>query len=125
MKNMGGRSTSSSTTSLLFKVMFGTLALVGFIFLLLVGNQESGRTTFSTQSGGNFKQVDMGREKLVDHPELDLNYMSKRRVPNGPDPIHNRYIYIDYNLQHIHRVYIHVSFFFLICMYVWYICVKI
>lgn len=23
----------------------------------------------------------------------DLNFMSKRKVPNGPDPIHNRYLY--------------------------------
>lgn len=107
---MGGSSTSSRT-SLLFKIMLGALALVGFIFLLLVGNQESGRakmeTTLSTQSGANFK----GKEKLVDHPELDLNYMSKRRVPNGPDPIHNRYItitntYIYYIFLYIYMVYI-------------------
>lgn len=24
--------------------------------------------------------------------KLDLNYVSKRRVPNGPDPIHNKYV---------------------------------
>ncbi|KAK4786204.1 hypothetical protein SAY86_002893 [Trapa natans] len=24
------------------------------------------------------------------HPQSDLNYTSKRRVPNGPDPIHNK-----------------------------------
>lgn len=23
--------------------------------------------------------------------ELDLNYVSRRRIPTGPDPIHNRY----------------------------------
>ncbi|CAN4124332.1 unnamed protein product [Withania somnifera] len=24
------------------------------------------------------------------HPKIDFNLVSKRRVPNGPDPIHNR-----------------------------------
>ncbi|KAG6766413.1 hypothetical protein POTOM_030495 [Populus tomentosa] len=34
----------------------------------------------------------IGRDqKLVYNPELDLNFvMNKRKVPNGPDPIHNR-----------------------------------
>ncbi|KAI3412304.1 uncharacterized protein J3R85_017562 [Psidium guajava] len=33
----------------------------------------------------------MDREKkLVFRPPSDLYYTSKRRVPNGPDPIHNR-----------------------------------
>lgn len=27
---------------------------------------------------------------------LDLVTVSKRRVPNGPDPIHNRYMYTQY-----------------------------
>ncbi|KAF5726784.1 hypothetical protein HS088_TW22G00466 [Tripterygium wilfordii] len=42
------------------------------------------------------KEVVMGnkekqKKELVYNPELNLNYMmSKRRVPNGPDPIHNR-----------------------------------
>uniref|UniRef100_A0A6N2MTG1 Uncharacterized protein n=1 Tax=Salix viminalis TaxID=40686 RepID=A0A6N2MTG1_SALVM len=30
------------------------------------------------------------KSHLVRH-DMDLNYVSKRRVPNGPDPIHNRY----------------------------------
>ncbi|CAK7332721.1 unnamed protein product [Dovyalis caffra] len=38
------------------------------------------------------KEEVIGREKqLVYNSELDLNYMmNKRKVPNGPDPIHNR-----------------------------------
>jgi hypothetical protein len=97
---MGGSNSTRSRSSLHFKVLFGALALVGVVFLFLVDNQESGRgkmapTSTTTHSVGNFKHADvMGREKLVDHPELDFNYISKRKVPNGPDPIHNRYIFI-------------------------------
>lgn len=79
-------------SSLFFKALFGALAVVGLICLLSPesgGNSTSTLTT--TQSTANLKRADaLGREKFIDHPELDLNYMSKRRVPNGPDPIHNR-----------------------------------
>ncbi|KAM0987341.1 hypothetical protein ACFX13_011681 [Malus domestica] len=63
-----------------------TLAVVGFICLLLVGTLETQGGTSTAAS----KHTDaVGRGKLV-HPDLNFNYMSKRRVPNGPDPIHNR-----------------------------------
>ncbi|XP_041009970.1 uncharacterized protein LOC121254074 [Juglans microcarpa x Juglans regia] len=100
---MGGSSRSSSSRSssrgsLHLKVLFGALALVGVIFLFTASSQQGGRTeinapTVTSESGGNSKlhAYIMGRGNFVDHPpELDLNYMSKRRVPNGPDPIHNR-----------------------------------
>ncbi|KAJ6370046.1 hypothetical protein OIU76_028336 [Salix suchowensis] len=42
-------------------------------------------------SAGAFKHLKLsgGESHLVRH-DMDLNYVSKRRVPNGPDPIHNR-----------------------------------
>ncbi|XVF02326.1 hypothetical protein REPUB_Repub04eG0166000 [Reevesia pubescens] len=64
------------------------------------GNQT--KTTLKThddQSSSSSSTVKLQQEKQVKvrsgkssmvHPQLDLNYMSKRRVPNGPDPIHNR-----------------------------------
>ncbi|KAJ0038093.1 hypothetical protein Pint_23108 [Pistacia integerrima] len=78
-----------------FRALFGAVAVAGFILLLLIGSLESGgnkaATTLSTQFQGNRDHVDsLGREKSIDHQKLDLNHMSKRRVPNGPDPIHNR-----------------------------------
>lgn len=88
-----------SSGSLFFKVLFGAIATVGFVLLLLVGTLESGATktttTLTAPPTGSFKHEEViGREKLVYNPELDLNYMmSKRKVPNGPDPIHNRYIF--------------------------------
>ncbi|KAF5443228.1 hypothetical protein F2P56_035803 [Juglans regia] len=96
---MGG-SSSSQNWILHLKVLFGTLALVGVIFLLSVGSrlEISGSTkniaptSLTSDSGGDFNHAHVmgGEKQLVDHPELDLNCMSKRRVPNGPDPIHNR-----------------------------------
>ncbi|KAB2624638.1 CLAVATA3/ESR (CLE)-related protein 25 [Pyrus ussuriensis x Pyrus communis] len=69
------------------KLFLQTLAVVGFICFLLIGTLETRGGTSTAAS----KHADaVGREKLV-HPDLDLNYMvSKRRVPKGPDPIHNR-----------------------------------
>ncbi|XP_059648923.1 CLAVATA3/ESR (CLE)-related protein 25-like [Cornus florida] len=76
-----------------FKALCAALALLGFIWFVFVGTLEvGGRKTTAlngrpTASLGH--KVMIGREKLAVHPESDLN-MSKRRVPNGPDPIHNR-----------------------------------
>ncbi|KAK3223190.1 hypothetical protein Dsin_010215 [Dipteronia sinensis] len=105
-----GIRTSSSRSYNLLKGLFGGVAVVWFMWLLLVGaavesgggNKEmtaaaaytrSQTQQSSTSSTGNLNRVKMdslGREKHLNAPELDLNYMSKRRVPNGPDPIHNR-----------------------------------
>ncbi|KAJ4711216.1 CLAVATA3/ESR (CLE)-related protein 25-like [Melia azedarach] len=62
---------------------------------MLIGSLESGgnlTTALTTKSTQNLKYAEaLDRAKFIDHPNLDLNYMmSKRRVPNGPDPIHNR-----------------------------------
>ncbi|XP_021293216.1 CLAVATA3/ESR (CLE)-related protein 25 [Herrania umbratica] len=96
---MGGGSSSSS--SLFSKALFGTLVVLGFILVLLVGTLQSEgnktKTTLTTEpSSSTGKRQEhvkvLARGKLLSdgHPQLDLNYMSKRRVPNGPDPIHNR-----------------------------------
>ncbi|KAK4833424.1 hypothetical protein QYF36_004728 [Acer negundo] len=50
--------------------------------------------TMKVPSTGNSKHWKLiAREKNqhhTHHQDSDLNYVSKRRVPNGPDPIHNR-----------------------------------
>uniref|UniRef100_A0A5B6YXE7 Putative CLAVATA3/ESR (CLE)-related protein 25 n=1 Tax=Davidia involucrata TaxID=16924 RepID=A0A5B6YXE7_DAVIN len=78
-----------------FKALFGALALLGFIwFLFVVGILESGGTRTTTARNGRpagsleHMEVIIAREKPAE--SSDLNYMSNRRVPNGPDPIHNR-----------------------------------
>lgn len=44
--------------------------------------------------------------------KLDLNYVSKRRVPNGPDPIHNKYVSLFFFLPLL-------TMTFLICVQTW------
>ena len=68
--------------------------MVGILCLVVVGSSGSddGETTRAA-SIGRLKHGDViGREKAADHAQMDFNYMSKRRVPNGPDPIHNRFV---------------------------------
>lgn len=66
-----------------------------FVFLGSLGSGEGTRhpTTQWSQERVKHERV-VGRDKPVDSAELDFNYMSKRRVPNGPDPIHNRFVYL-------------------------------
>ncbi|KAJ7953713.1 CLAVATA3/ESR (CLE)-related protein 25 [Quillaja saponaria] len=67
-----------------------------FICVLVVGSSGEGiARRATTAAAGNIKHGDViqGRVKLqgAHLDQLDhLNYTSKRRVPNGPDPIHNR-----------------------------------
>ncbi|XP_061367707.1 CLAVATA3/ESR (CLE)-related protein 25-like isoform X2 [Gastrolobium bilobum] len=79
------------------RFFLGTL-LVGLVCLLVVGSLGSGvgttnPTTLSTESSERLKQEHVigNSDKPLNHAELDFNYMSKRRIPNGPDPIHNRF----------------------------------
>ncbi|KAI9111921.1 hypothetical protein K1719_017611 [Acacia pycnantha] len=79
------------------------LAVMGLVCLLIVGrslDSVPATTPLSSSSSEeeSIKHHDdefvLGRtdtdHKHVNQQELDFNYMSKRRVPNGPDPIHNR-----------------------------------
>ncbi|XP_012091994.1 CLAVATA3/ESR (CLE)-related protein 25 [Jatropha curcas] len=83
-----------SSGFMLFKLLFVVIATLGFLWLLLVATLEAHEANRTTTSAANFikhDKVELGREKLIYDPELDFNYMmSKRKVPNGPDPIHNR-----------------------------------
>ncbi|KAK9052436.1 hypothetical protein SSX86_029065 [Deinandra increscens subsp. villosa] len=69
------------------RVVFRAVFLVGFCwFLLFATTIHARRVVPSTASFGGFKSL--GRNTRQDGSVL--NYVSKRRVPNGPDPIHNR-----------------------------------
>ncbi|XP_042501355.1 CLAVATA3/ESR (CLE)-related protein 25-like [Macadamia integrifolia] len=76
------------------RVFLISLVFVSFIGFLLVEVQGSGGSktkTITTSPTGSFKQLELiGTNGPVVHTDVDINYMSKRRVPNGPDPIHNR-----------------------------------
>lgn len=82
------------------KAWFVSIALVVLLRFLFVEILVNGGTTSavpaaattSTSIRSNFNHFKATRrDGPILHPELDPNYMSKRRVPNGPDPIHNRY----------------------------------
>ncbi|KAK2647603.1 hypothetical protein Ddye_015092 [Dipteronia dyeriana] len=90
----------------ILRVLFGAVVFFGVIWVLFLGilanhaTTETMTTTRTTTtvtvkvpSTENFKQWKLiAREKNQHHThqDSDLNYVSKRRVPNGPDPIHNR-----------------------------------
>ncbi|KAI3713191.1 hypothetical protein L1987_71764 [Smallanthus sonchifolius] len=67
------------------RVAFRVVFLVGFCWFLLFATTIHARTAVpSAASFEVFKSQGKTRDGSV------LNYVSKRRVPNGPDPIHNR-----------------------------------
>ncbi|XP_059315911.1 CLAVATA3/ESR (CLE)-related protein 25 [Lycium ferocissimum] len=67
------------------KGLLGFLVLLGFVWLVLVGVFENGGTRLIKNS----KLMKTHKRSSV-HPKIEFNFVSKRRVPNGPDPIHNR-----------------------------------
>ncbi|KAE9607114.1 hypothetical protein Lal_00026044 [Lupinus albus] len=77
------------------KFFYRSLAVVGLVCLLVVGSISSGGRTRHEGTKWSSERLKHGKvigrdNKPVTNEELDFNYMSKRRVPNGPDPIHNR-----------------------------------
>lgn len=99
----------TSSSNFLLRFFFLALAVVGLVCLVVFGSlggssgggtgqQPTTATQWSSERlNKHDKQVAVvGKDhKLVNnHAELDFNYMSKRRVPNGPDPIHNRFVYL-------------------------------
>ncbi|XP_019421460.1 PREDICTED: CLAVATA3/ESR (CLE)-related protein 25-like isoform X1 [Lupinus angustifolius] len=77
------------------KFFFRSLAVAGFVCLLIVGSISRDGTTRLEATKWSSERLKHGKvigrdNKPVKNEELDFNYMSKRRVPNGPDPIHNR-----------------------------------
>ncbi|KAF5746850.1 CLAVATA3/ESR (CLE)-related protein 25 [Tripterygium wilfordii] len=79
------------------RVLFGASVLVGVIWLLCVGiitdNGIVAMMTMTTPPTGDFEHLSLtGREINPGgrRHNLDFHFVSKRKVPNGPDPIHNR-----------------------------------
>ncbi|GLT33344.1 hypothetical protein SLA2020_079420 [Shorea laevis] len=77
------------------RVLFGVTVFVGVIWFLFAGiiaNHVSTTKTMKMVSPArNFKHWNfVAEDKHPLHHDFNLNYVSRRRVPNGPDPIHNR-----------------------------------
>ncbi|GKU97043.1 hypothetical protein SLEP1_g10226 [Rubroshorea leprosula] len=77
------------------RALFGVCLFVGFIWFLfadIIGNHvTTTKTAKMVSTTRNFKHWKfVAEERHPFHQDFNLNYVSKRRVPNGPDPIHNR-----------------------------------
>ncbi|WCJ20868.1 CLAVATA3/ESR-RELATED 25 [Euphorbia peplus] len=72
------------------RALFGAFLFVGVIWLLSVGTEARTRVL----SNGKYEHWELnGRGRhhhRHHHQESEFNFVIKRRVPNGPDPIHNR-----------------------------------
>jgi len=104
--------TSTRTSGSFFLPKFSRALLVGGLVCLLVlvtlSGGEGSRQPATQWSQERVKHGRVvGRDMPVDRAELDFNYMSKRRVPNGPDPIHNRFVlffFFFFEPNKIHRL---------------------
>ncbi|KAJ9564359.1 hypothetical protein OSB04_000325 [Centaurea solstitialis] len=65
------------------RVVLRAVLLVGFCWFLLFAVSTTIQPTLAVPSTASLKS--RGATGSV------ISYVSKRRVPNGPDPIHNRY----------------------------------
>lgn len=104
--DMEGNSSSSSSSSSFYKCRLCkvTLLFLGFIWFLLIGVVDSTRTvpppTPPAAVSSGFRGpgvINRDGQRSSSHRNKDhhkkmerLKFVSKRRVPNGPDPIHNR-----------------------------------
>ncbi|KAJ9135212.1 hypothetical protein P3X46_032420 [Hevea brasiliensis] len=84
-----------SSRKVYLRALFGAIVFLGVIWFLCVGILANHATRITRRttvvSTEIFKHsILMGRGRHHSHKDFDLNYVSKRRVPNGPDPIHNR-----------------------------------
>lgn len=71
-----------------------SLGVIWFMFLAISVNRPTKRTVLLPMNviSKHLKLVSMQRHGLHSNPRLFI--VSKRRVPNGPDPIHNRYTHL-------------------------------
>lgn len=92
---MAGRGGGSSTV----KASLAGVLFVSFLWFLFVGvlaNNQATKadiveaTMIPPRNFDIWKLIRSKRRHSLLHHTSDFNYVSKRRVPNGPDPIHNR-----------------------------------
>lgn len=78
------------------KALFRVALLLGLIWFLWVGVLENEAARLNGKllaGGGSEKQEEMtGKRVPIAQKNLEINFVSKRKVPNGPDPIHNRFV---------------------------------
>ncbi|XVF14188.1 hypothetical protein REPUB_Repub09cG0035700 [Reevesia pubescens] len=66
--------------------------VIWLLFVCIIANHATAMTKLilvpSTRDLKHWEFV--AQDRRNSHQDFHLNYVSKRRVPNGPDPIHNR-----------------------------------
>lgn len=99
------------------KGFLGFFVLLVFCWLLLVEVLENGGTRMNDvhhQVMKNSKVVMKKTHKRSTsthvHPKIDFNLVSKRRVPNGPDPIHNRFVLFLFLYAAFYLIFYHILF---------------
>ncbi|XP_062106739.1 CLAVATA3/ESR (CLE)-related protein 25 [Humulus lupulus] len=94
-----GSGSVSGRGKVVLRVFVGALFLLGTFWFLLVGiiSNHHVHATKTVSIGSVSSSTEMlkhwkwnGRDRTSLHWDTNLIYVSKRRVPNGPDPIHNR-----------------------------------
>lgn len=73
--------------------LLGAVFVMGILCLLcfgMISNQPRRMATVTVPSSQSLEI--MGKQRNAGHGASHLHFVSKRRVPNGSDPIHNRYI---------------------------------
>ena len=97
-RNFRRRGESMGRMSRILRASLAAIVFISFIWFLFVGilgNPPTKRTTATTARSNSklmlLKLIGTERHAAV-YWNSDINYVSKRRVPSGPDPIHNRYV---------------------------------
>lgn len=93
------------------KSLFGAFLFLGIIWFSFIGVIDNASLASRRETDMQWKLI--GREKHFFHWHSDFYSVSKRRVPNGPDPIHNRYSILASSnlLLHLHICLPNFSFF--------------
>lgn len=73
------------------RALVGAVVYLGMIVFLLVGILANSAS--SVPSTEKFKTLRFSGK------DVNLFHVSKRKVPNGPDPIHNRFLIFSLNCQ--------------------------
>lgn len=77
----------------LFRVALLLGSLIWFLWVGVLENEAARLNGKLLVEGGSVKQEEMtGKRVPIAKKILEINFVSKRRVPNGPDPIHNRFV---------------------------------
>ena len=105
------------------RLLLGVLVSVGiiwFMFLAISVNRHQPKRTVVVPLNVISKHLKLvSKQRHALHSNSGMIFVSKRRVPNGPDPIHNRYTHLSSTYSYFIFFYFHV-----VCMAYYIKCEK-